>query len=83
MPGQWKKGLLMKIPKEGHLRECKYWRGVTLLPVASKVMGRVIIKRIQSGVDHVVRKEQAGFRKNKSTVDQHHRTGLVNGWQET
>ena len=42
----------------------------TLLPVASKVMGRVIIERIHNGVDHVLSKEQAGFRKNKSTIDQ-------------
>ena len=60
----------MKIPKRGDLKECKNWRGVTLFPVASKVMGRVIIERIQNGVHHVVRKEQAGFRKNKSTKDQ-------------
>ena len=70
VPDQWKKGLIMKIPKRGDLKECKNWRGVTLLPVASKVMGRVIIERlIQSGVDHVLRKKQAGFRKNKSTTD--------------
>ena len=43
---------------------------MTLLPVASKVMGRVIIKRIQNGLDHVLRKERAGFRKNKSTINQ-------------
>ena len=60
----------MKIPKKGDLKECKNWRVVTLLPVASKVMGRVIIQRIQNGVDSVLRKEQAGFRKNRSTVDQ-------------
>ena len=59
VPDQWKKGLIVKIPKLGDLKECKNWRGVTLLPVASKVMGRVIIQRIQNGVDHVLRKEQA------------------------
>ena len=41
-----------------------------LLPVASKVVERVTIERIQNGLDHVLRKEQAGFRKNKSTIDQ-------------
>ena len=66
IPEQWKKGLIVKIPKNGNLKECKNWRGVTLLPVASKVMGGVIIQRIQNGVDSVLTKEQAGFRKNKS-----------------
>ena len=40
-----------KLPKKGELKECKNWCGVTLLPVDSKVMGRVIIHRIQNGVD--------------------------------
>ena len=77
----------MKIPKQGDLKECKNWRGVTLLPVASKVMGRVIIERIQNGVDHVLRKEQARFRKNKSTTDQkfilRNIIEQVNEWQAT
>ena len=60
----------MTIPKKKDLKERKNWRGVTLLPVASKVIGRVIIDRIQDGVYHVLGKEQAGFRKNKNTVDQ-------------
>ena len=55
--------------KTRDLKECKNWRGVTLLPVLSKLMGRVIIERIQNGEDHVLRKKQAGFRKNKSTLD--------------
>ena len=46
VPDQWKKGLIVKIPKRGDFKECKNWRDVTLLPVSSKVMGRVIIERI-------------------------------------
>ena len=33
-------------------------------------MGRIIIDRIQRGVDEALRKEQAGFRRNRSTVEQ-------------
>lgn len=36
----------------------------------SKVMEKVIIERIQNGVDHVRRKEQAGFGKDKSRVNE-------------
>ena len=32
VPLQWKRGLIIKIPKKGNLRECKNWWGVTLLP---------------------------------------------------
>ena len=87
VPDQWKKSLIVKIPKRGDLKECKNWRGVTLFPVASKVMGRVIIERIQNGLDHLLRKEKAGFRKNKSTIDQifilRNIIEQVNEWQAT
>ena len=36
----------------------------------NKIMGRIIIDRIQRGVDEALRKEQAGFRRNSSTVEQ-------------
>ena len=70
VPTQWKKGLICKIPKKGNLQECNNWRGITLLPIASKVFSRILINRIQAGVDSTLRKEQAGFRKSRGTVDQ-------------
>ena len=47
--------------KKGNLKECKNWRGITLLSVVSKVMGRIVIDRIRTGVESKLRKEQAGF----------------------
>ena len=40
-------GLIVKLPKKGNLRECTNWRGITLLPVISKIFGRVLITRIK------------------------------------
>ena len=37
VPLKWMRRLVNKIPKKGKLRECKNWRGVTLLPVVSKI----------------------------------------------
>jgi hypothetical protein len=31
----WRKGILIKIPKKGNLSECNNWRGITLLSVPS------------------------------------------------
>ena len=31
IPSDWKKGLLIKLPKKGDLLECDNWRGITLL----------------------------------------------------
>lgn len=70
LPKEWTKGLICKIPKKGNLQECSNWRGVTLLPIASKVLSRILINRIQDGVDHTLRKEQAGFRRGRGTINQ-------------
>jgi len=70
VPKQWNKGLICKIPKKGNLQECGNWRGVTLLPLVSKVLSKILINRIQTGVDPSLRKEQAGFRRGRGTVNQ-------------
>ena len=70
VPTDWNKGLIVKIPKKGNLQDCGNWRGITLLPLASKVLSRIIINRIQEGVDSSLRKEQAGFRRGRGTVNQ-------------
>ncbi len=70
IPKNWKKGLIIKLPKKGNLKECKNWRGITLLPIVGKILGRIIIDRITSGVDKSLRKEQGGFRKGRGTAEQ-------------
>ena len=70
VPTQWTKGIICKIPKKGNLQDCGNWRGVTLLPLASKVLSKILITRIQAGVDSSLRKEQAGFRTGRGTVEQ-------------
>ena len=80
IPETWRKGLIIKLPKKGNLKKCKNWRGITLLPIVSKVLGRIIIDRIREGIDSRLRKEQAGFRKGRGTTEtdlhfaKHHRT---------
>ena len=60
-PEKWRKGLITTLPKKGNLKECKNRRGITLLPVVSKVMGKTVIDRIRIEVESKFRKEQAGF----------------------
>ena len=70
IPEDWCKGLIVKLPKNGDLTNCSNWRGITLMPTAAKVMGKVIIKGISKGVDKKLRKEQAGFRSGRSKIEQ-------------
>ena len=60
-PKVWKKGLVVKVFKKGDLHKCNNWRGVTVLPVNSKIFGRLRLGRIKKGIDKKLRKEQAGF----------------------
>ena len=50
--------------------ECGNLRGITLLPVAAKVLGKVIITRIKDTVDIRLRQEQTGFRRGRRTIEQ-------------
>ena len=70
MPHEWLKGLIVKLPKKGNLKECTNWRGITLLVIASKVLGKILIERLKSGVDKRLRVEQAGFRQGRNTTEQ-------------
>jgi len=70
MPNDWKCGLLIKIPKKGDTANCDNWRGITLLSIPSKVFTRILLNRIKEHVNYRVRREQAGFRPNRSCIDQ-------------
>ena len=52
------------------MKKCKNWRGITLMSVVSKVMGRIVIDRIRTGVESKLRKKQAGFRPGRGTTEQ-------------
>ena len=70
IPLDWKKGLLVKLPKNGNLSNCDKWRGIMLLSIPSKVLTRIILDRMKDAIDQRLRDEQAGFRKDRSCNDQ-------------
>ena len=70
VPSDWKRSLIVKIPKKGDLTLCDNYRGISLLSVPSKIFCRIIIDRIRNGLDDKLRKEQAAFRKGRGTSEQ-------------
>ena len=58
-----------------------------LLPIASKVLGEILIHRIQGSVDHGPREEQAGFIPGRGTAEQifilHNIMEQVDEWNAT
>ncbi|KAI8514967.1 hypothetical protein Bbelb_075580 [Branchiostoma belcheri] len=70
IPLDWKKGVIIKLPKKGDLTQCKNWRGIMLLSIASKVLCRIILNRTANAMETKLRDNQAGFRPNRSCSDQ-------------
>jgi endonuclease/exonuclease/phosphatase family metal-dependent hydrolase len=70
LPADWLQGIIIKIPKKGDLTDCKNWRGINLLCVASKIFSKVILNRIIGALEPRLRKQQAGFRAGRSCIDQ-------------
>ena len=48
----WKRGIVVKIPKKGNLSDCSNWRGITLLSAPGKVFSNVIYDSITDEVQN-------------------------------
>ena len=70
MPEDWRKDLIVKIPKKGDVSVCVNSHGITLLSIPSKVFCRVILNRIRMAVDQRIREEHAGIRADRGRSDQ-------------
>ncbi|KAI8439007.1 hypothetical protein MSG28_011306 [Choristoneura fumiferana] len=70
VPEDWKEGILIKLPKKGDLSQCSNWRGITLLPMVSKVLCKILLHRMTGAVDCTLRGQQGGFRAGRYCIDQ-------------
>lgn len=50
--------VIFKFPKKGALSNCNNWRGTTLLSILSKILAKIIIKRMSDTADIVLRDMQ-------------------------
>ena len=67
----WTLAILIRLFKnKGDKRQCDNYRGISFLVVTSKLFTRVILNRVQTVIDRQLMAEQAGFRANRSTIDQ-------------
>ena len=70
-PEDWSRSVIVPIFKGGNSSDPQNYRGISLLSVISKLFSSVLTNRLQNWVEDNGKlcKEQAGFRKNHSTVD--------------
>ena len=57
----WKKRLVVNVFKKGSLHECNNCRGVTLLPLISKISCRMRLERIKKSMDRDFERSTLGF----------------------
>ena len=64
------KGCIFPFPKKGDLGLAKNYRGITLTSIAAKIYNALLRNRIEPKIDNILRKNQNGFRRNRSTTSQ-------------
>ena len=64
------KGCILPFPKKGDLGLAKNYRGITLTSIATKIYNALLRNRIEPKIDNILRKNQNGFRRNRSTTSQ-------------
>ena len=64
------KGCILPFPKKGDLGLAKNYRGIILTSIAAKIYNALLRNRIEPKIDNILRKNQNGFRRNRSTTSQ-------------
>ena len=70
IPDEWKLHKICPIPKKGDLTLVKNYRPITLLPIVSKVLERIVYNKIIPFIRPLLSDHQFGFLKNRSCLKQ-------------
>ena len=69
-PQDWKRSVLIPIPKKGNAKECSDYHTIAFISHASKVMLNILHARLQQYVNRELPDVQAEFRKGRRSRDQ-------------
>ena len=69
-PQDWKRSVLIPVPKKGNAKECSNYCTIALISHASKETLKILQARLQQYVNCELPDVQAGFRKGRGTRDQ-------------
>ena len=71
LPKAWRRAKVIALPKPGKDPQLpSSYRPISLLSVSFKLLERVVLQRISDRADELLSKDQAGFRRGRSTCDQ-------------
>ena len=69
-PRIWHKAQIIPLPKKGDLSLVTNYRGISLMAIAAKLYNKMILNRLVPFVEPLLRKNQNGFRRGRSTLSQ-------------
>ena len=67
---RWMKGWILPFPKKGDHGLAKNYRDITLIFLTAEIYNALLRNRIEPKIDNILRKNQNGFRRNRSTTSQ-------------
>ena len=67
---RWMMGCILPFPKKGDLRLAKNYCSITLTSIAAKIYNTLLRNCIEPKIDNILRKNQNGFWRNRSTTSQ-------------
>ena len=70
VPSEWTTAAIVPFPKKGDLTKPANYRGISLSPVAAKIYNKLLLNRVYPFIDPLLRHNQNGFRKGRSTLPQ-------------
>lgn len=69
IPQDWEIGIILPIFKKGDYRECKNYRGITMISVIAKMYERILDNRLKLQIETQLEDSQSGFRKGRGVQD--------------
>ena len=69
-PKIWHQSQIIPLPKKGDLSLVTNYRGISLMAIAAKLYNKMILNRLVPFVEPLLRKNQNGFRRGRSTLSQ-------------
>ena len=67
VPDDYCKSIIVTIPKKSGSNSCEQFRTLTLLTHVSKILTKIINRRIEGKVEQYLKNDQYGFRRQKGT----------------
>ena len=70
VPQEWKEAVIIPIPKDGNLTLVENYRPISLLPLPSKILEKIVHRNLTDYLDerNILSDKQGGYRKNCSTI---------------